>query len=442
MVTHLGIQVMALGDITVYGLSYSLYNTDGYLGLPVSALGTDYIVMAFDVDSALNDSEFSIVGTQNGTSVTITPSTAADTRPASVPYTINLNQGDTYELGSTIVGSDLTGTQIQSNNPIAVFGNNSSANVPTSVYGSSNQTLEELWPTNDWGTNFVTIPLATRTGGDTFRFLASVNGTSVTVNGVAVATLNQGQFSQQNIGGPDWITANNPIYVAQYSNSRDYDYNNISDPFMITVPPTTAFGTTYLTSVLDPSFGFTPNYENIFVPTSAVGAVSLDGAAIPAGSFSPILGSGYSGAAVSVSAAEHVLTGPVPFGDLIYGFALADGYGYSAGSLASDIAATMTPSPVPIPTNTAPCTIQVWPDPFNPRTAFEGTLKADCLPTGAVVSFYTVSGELVNRVDEAGGMAQWDGTNRQDMPVSPGIYFYMIRNGPDFLGRGKFLIYR
>ena len=44
MVTHLGIQVMALGDITVYGLSYSLYNTDGYLGLPVSALGTDYIV--------------------------------------------------------------------------------------------------------------------------------------------------------------------------------------------------------------------------------------------------------------------------------------------------------------------------------------------------------------------------------------------------------------
>jgi hypothetical protein len=104
--------------------------------------------------------------------------------------------------------------------------------------------------------------------------------------------------------------------------------------------------------------------------------------------------------------------------------------------------ASVTPTSTPTPTFTPTCVPHVWPDPYNPKYAFGGTLKAGCLPSGSTVYFYTVSGELVNQVDETGGIAQWNGTNRQGVPVAPGIYFYIIKNGNDLVVRGKFLVNR
>ncbi len=346
-ITHAGIHVTAPDDITVYGVNYITENTDGFLALPTASLGTSYIVMGYPNTLAGQFTEFSIVGTQNGTNVTITPSISTYSRVGGVPYTLTLNQGDTYELAAKNQGSDLTGSLIQSSAPLAVFTNDSCAFVPNGSYENCNQLLEELWPTNSWGTQFVTIPLATRSGGDTFQFLASTYGTTVNVNGTAVASLNSGQYATKTITGPAFITANYPIDVAQYSNSTTYDGSNNADPFMITVPPVAQYTTSYIISVLGPNFGFSPNYENIFVPTSAVGTVLLDGVAIPAGAFTLIGASGYSGAAVSVTAATHVLFGPTAFGVLAYGFNRLDGYGYPGGLLVSVIN-----TPVPTPTFT------------------------------------------------------------------------------------------
>ena len=59
-----------------------------------------------------------------------------------------------------------------------------------------------------------------------------------------------------------------------------------------------------------------------------------------------------------------------------------------------------------------------------------------------MVSFYTLSGELLAQVNEVDGVVKWAGTNRQGSPVSSGIYFYVIQNGNNLLGQGKFLIDR
>ena len=55
----------------------------------------------------------------------------------------------------------LSGTIITSDKPIAVFGG---INAPTSLMDSPacDYFVEELPPTNTWGRNFVTVPLATR----------------------------------------------------------------------------------------------------------------------------------------------------------------------------------------------------------------------------------------------------------------------------------------
>jgi hypothetical protein len=106
------------------------------------------------------------------------------------------------------------------------------------------------------------------------------------------------------------------------------------------------------------------------------------------------------------------------------------------------VTATITPTFTPTFTYTPTCETHVWPNPFNPQYAFNNSLKISCLPTGSTVNFYTLSGELVNQANEVGGMAQWKGINTQGRPVSAGIYYYVIQNGINVLGRGKFLISR
>jgi hypothetical protein len=69
-------------------------------------------------------------------------------------------------------------------------------------------------------------------------------------------------------------------------------------------------------------------------------------------------------------------------------------------------------------------------------------LKVSCLPSGATVDFYTVSGEFVKRVNEHNGLALWDGLNRFGSPASSGIYFYVVLSGSKTLLEGKTLLAR
>src|SRR5208283_2955009 len=84
-----------------------------------------------------------------------------------------------------------------------------------------------------------------RLNGDTFRFLASADGTKVSVNGNVVATLNKGQFHEQIIAGPAIILSTQSILVGQYANGTTYD-NVTGDPFLMLVSPVEQFGGNYL----------------------------------------------------------------------------------------------------------------------------------------------------------------------------------------------------
>ncbi len=455
-VTPQGIHVTATSNVAVYGLNYLEENTYGYLGLPTDGLGVSYIVATYQVDST--SSLFTLVGTSsNTTPVTILPSITVGSRTANNQYVVNLNQGDTYQLQAVNIGDDLSGTRITSNNQVAVFIGNKCEMVPNSSFSSCNPLIQELWPLSDWGVTFFTVPLATRTGGDTVKITSSQDGTTLAVNGsnVLLNPLKAGHVYQQLLTVASQITSNYPIFVAQYSDGQDWDGNPISDPTMIAIPPVSGYDTDYLVGN-PPTSLFPVNYENIIAPSSAVGSITLDGVPIPAGSFSQIWTTGYYGAQVSVSGAPHQLLGPVatPFGVVAYGFASADAYGYPAGVILQQIptpTSTPTPTFTPTPGGSGPgspqppvntCQIHLWPDPYDPQIAAFRFLKLDCIPPGATVSFYTVSGELVNTVTETGGIAQWDGKNKNGINVSAGIYFYAVLQGGQFLAKGKFLILR
>lgn len=346
-----GIHVTALNEVTVYGLNRIPYTTDAYLGLPTDILGTEYIVLAYKGGGT----QFAIAAVQNGTTVTITPSVTTGGRTGGIPYNIAMNQGQTYQLTNTGGAADLSGTIITSDKPIAVFGSNRCVNIPPG-YGYCDHIVEQLPPTVTWGKNFVTIPLARRMNGDTFRFLASTDGTTVSVNGAVVAALNRGQLHERIITGPAQITSDQPILVAQYSNGRTFD-GITGDPFMMLIPPFEQFLGGYTVST--PASGFVFNHINVVAPSAAVGAITLDGSPIPSSSFVTIGSSGFSGAQLSVSLGSHTLSGPLPFGVFVYGFNTDDSYGYPGGlSLAPVVRVThisLAPKTATNPVHTQHC---------------------------------------------------------------------------------------
>ena len=305
--------------VTVYAINHVPYTSDALVALPTPALGTDYMVMAYANTSVVAGTRFTVVATADGTILHLTPGPYVK---KSMPTTVTLSAGQVFQFQDDqyLNGSDVTGTRIQSNEPIVVIGGHVDADIPTG-YAAADMLMHEMTPTDEWGTNFVTVPLATH-NADTFRVLASQNGTVVDLNGRPVATLNAGHYYEVLSGIPMVITANLPVLVAQYSNSQWYynpgtdngDVGNgkMGDPFESLVPPTDEFATWYTFGFGDTGSpnngwddpGFSENYVNLTVPNSAVGVIRVNGTPLPASDFTPIGTSGFSYAQIPVQNAS------------------------------------------------------------------------------------------------------------------------------------------
>jgi hypothetical protein len=329
------VRVTASEQITVYGLNRLLLSTDAFAALPTEVLGQRYRVPAWS--AGVNGPSQLAIGavpafdgdTTTPTRVTITPASAAGSRPAGVPYTVVLNPFDAYQLQSE---GDLTGSLIQADRPIAVFSGNRCANIPTEETGFCDHVVEQIPPVSTWGNEALTVPLATRTSGDTFRILADQNGTQVQLDGASPEsfTLNAGQFAERNLRGAYRISATAPILVAQFSNGTQWD-GATSDPFMMLIPSAAQFIKNYTFGT--PGTGFPENFANIVALTSdvAAGNVLLDGVAVPAAAFAALPGTSYSSAQIAVGIGSHTLLAPNPVGLYVYGYAAFDSYGYPGG---------------------------------------------------------------------------------------------------------------
>jgi hypothetical protein len=103
---------------------------------------------------------------------------------------------------------------------------------------------------------------------------------------------------------------------------------------------------------------------------------------------------------------------------------------------------TATPTSTFTPTATPPG-LHLWPNPYNPKYAYNGTLKVYQAPQGSDLSIYTISGELVKKeVVDINGWILWDGRNQFGVPTAAGIYYYVVKLGDDSLLEGKFLLIR
>jgi len=201
-----GIRITSVDPITVYGLNYETASSDAYLALPVNALGLDYTVMTYSNTIGLGTC-FSVVATQDGTALTIY------NHLTNLTSNVNLNTGETYIVTATNLNDDLTGSRIQSNFPVAVYGSVTCVDIPSGC-ATCDHIVEEMFPHYAWGKNFVTVPLAGRdASGDVFRVLAAEDGTTVTVNGVIVTTINTGEYTKQSLPGTIPFRPTMPVFL-------------------------------------------------------------------------------------------------------------------------------------------------------------------------------------------------------------------------------------
>ena len=104
------------------------------------------------------------------------------------------------------------------------------------------------------------------------------------------------------------------------------------DPALILTPPAGQFRKDYVFLTPDK---YNDDYVNIVAPSDA--AVTLDGLPVSEASFSPIVGSTYKVARLTVADGVHTVEATAPIGVTAYGFDKDVSYGYTAGLNLTDL---------------------------------------------------------------------------------------------------------
>lgn len=350
------------------------YSNDASLLLPTKALGTKYRVLGwgaghpvkldfgFDI---LDRSYVTIVGTEEGTQVTVNPSwrikgnPPIDATPAGGTITVNLGPFDVLNLETddgtlqdpveTI--TDLSGTAVTSTKPVAVFtGVESTAapgwvEIPTYPGWSDDDTCcldhleDQLFPLESVGKNYVITRSPVRsTGGyrepDVIRFVGAAETATITTTLPAPFdqfTLQPGEVRTTWAQNNFTAVGDKPFILGQFLISQGYVQGALTgDPALTIFPPVEQYRSDYL--ILTP-----PSWSTNWVVISAsVGSdVQLDGASTAGCTTEPaglVNGVDYQSRICPVSTGVHRITSSERFGVVAYGYGNAGSYALVGGA--------------------------------------------------------------------------------------------------------------
>lgn len=340
VIDNKAIKVTSDQPIQLYTVHFRTYFSESTQVLPITELGTDYLLNCYkdDFQNPSSPSSFVIVSTAEDTEVEITP--AAFTQglhPAGVPFTITLDEGQNYAVQAA---EDLSGSRVRSlsGQPIAVFSGAQQGNIET-CGGADSHIYDQALPIQRWGEEYYYVPFSGQ-GGDVVRILASQDDTQLYFDCQPEVVLNAGEYYTTKLQTATIINAANPIAVAQFNSSQECNASGIGDPNMLQLFPTEyqgfaarfdAMGNANAVS----STYFQVHFVNVVTASSEVGALSLDGSPV-AGQFSPFPGNtDYSFAQLEVDPGTHILESSAPFAAYSYGFGDFDAYTHNLGYAAT-----------------------------------------------------------------------------------------------------------
>ena len=353
-----GFHITSTTDIQLIALFTQLASSGVATILPTSALGTRYIVLDYPADpnrTSNTGATVTILATEDNTTINYTPPCRLYNTPSSVigtqvTHTFS-SAGQTLTLMSRNANATLSGMEITSNKPIAVFQGNQITGVPYNT-PSGDFMYEQALPVEQWGTEYVLMPTLGRSVGDRVR-VVSDSACTVTLSSGSTYTLADREVQEFDISAsqPCVLTADKPVSVGLCMKGSDYNAEP-GDGSLVMVSPTSrsichSLFTTISTQRIQSWY--------VAVATNHPSTMTLDGTSI-ASQFQPIGSTGYSYARLSVSMGVHSLDNSSgTFTGWAYGKGNVESYAFPLG-----IALDSTEVPEPYEPQTHRDTVELY----------------------------------------------------------------------------------
>ena len=203
-----------------------------------------YFAVSAPRDIPRLSSVMSIVSVADGTEVVIKLTANAriySTHSTGDMVNITAVKGQPIPIIST--GGDLTGTEVMSNKPLAVYSGHECASIPHKKR-FCDQIIEQIPPESSLGKKYIAFPFHGRQTGSVVKIVATHSQTKVniTCSRVKTSVILQSSQAHRFVTPPNiacYISASHPVLVAQLSTGGAGE--TFGDPSMVILPPIERF---------------------------------------------------------------------------------------------------------------------------------------------------------------------------------------------------------
>ena len=341
-ISDLGFKIVSTRPVTVTQMNpfgnVLMYSNDATILIPIGALAGEYYAMSWPGWNSLSGF-ISVIATEPGQTTVKVVYTAtsiagtgvnAESPGAKVTYTLNQYQILTVNStkgGDNSFGADLSGSFIEADKKVAVFGGHVCTRIPANE-SACDHIEHQIFPLQSWGKDFVAARTKPRgSEQDYFRIMASENDTTVSWTGglTGSVTLQAGWFHDFSTTADFKITSDKPIMVGQFLASQNAGAGT-GDPAMMLLAPDEQLRTDYI-------FLVPPNYDNnrVTIVAQKDTEIVMNETTYSSSSFVQIPGTDWYRQWVDVSTGVYNLTASKPVGLYVYGFSSYVSYAYTAG---------------------------------------------------------------------------------------------------------------
>ncbi len=330
-----------------------VHTSDASLLYPQEVLGKAHVAVSAGslAEGSMNAAVFgyfTVVAVSPGTTeVTFSPACPTEAGPdlAETPAgeiaTVALEQwqvltvqgrgADAMDFDVKPSDNDLTGTVIESTQPVAVFGGHDCVNVGA---GNCDHLETQLLPVEAWGKEYVAGHMEINSP-NVYRVTAYYDGTVLSTapvaSGLEGKTLNRGEWAEASTMSDFVLTANHAFqvvsYIAGYDPGSGSGSGILIDPSMAALIPTHQYRADY--PLLVPA-DYEADYVTVIRQKGT--ALLLDYAPLADGWFKTVGTSAWEVANVALEAGMHRIEGTKPFGALAWGAGNKVSYAYPAGA--------------------------------------------------------------------------------------------------------------
>ncbi len=381
------VHVYSEDPVICYGVTRYTRTSDGFLAIPVSSLGKEYIIASFaDWGSSATysfPSYTSIVAAYDNTNVRFILGGSETTMTAGGMLSgqqkdYSLNEGDVLLIGTSGVFSDLTGSRVIASKPVAVLSGNFCSDIPIGTI-RCDYIIEMELPTHTWGKDYFVTHMQSRLYNSIIKIFAKEPDTKIYRDGRQIGiipnvggTLGLGYLEMRADDGPARcvvISGDKPIGVTQFNPGQGDDGIGATDPFQMVLTPLEQFQKEIIfnTPGIQGGYGFPLNYINIVYEANEGGALPDDfeigtvkGSKVewnklsitdpnPGDPFAvQINGKNYNGKIVQLNGdGVYRLRAERPFTAYAYGYSFYDSYGFPTSVALGDLTKPDTVCPVP-----------------------------------------------------------------------------------------------